>query len=533
MATGAELRGWLATPLSETGEDAAYVLEQLAKTGELGTVASQGPRYFGFVVGGSLPVTTAADWLVSAWDQNAQMYAMSPIASVVEEIAAGWLKEVLQLPATWSVGFVTGCQMANFTSLIAARHHVLRNAGWDVERDGLSGAPEIDVIVNDEAHRTIFTSLRMLGLGTERVRRVKTDSQGRMRSDHLEELLRSVKGPCIACAQVGNVNTGAVDPIAEIAPLTRQRGAWLHVDGAFGVWAAASESLRALVNGIEKADSIATDCHKWLNVPYDSGIVLTAHPESHQGGLMIPAHYIQTTTGERDPRAFTPDESRRARGVTVYAALRTLGRRGVSELVERCCACARSMAEKLRSHAQIRVLNEVVLNQVLVQFVPLPGDPRDEGIFTQEVIAGIQKEGTCWLGATADVSEEERRTSSEIPVRRFYTPRDVAGIPYAEKLGDPGQYPLHPRPLRGHVPQAPLDHAPVRGVLLAPPSRTSATAISSPRGRPGSRSPSTCRPRSATTRTTRWPAARWGASGWPSTRSPTCACCSTASRSTG
>src|SRR4051812_37918108 len=399
-ATGDELRGQLGGPLQESGEDASAVLQQLAHAGERGTVASQGPRYFGFVIGGSLPVTTAADWLVSAWDQNAQMYIMSPIAAVSEEIAGGWLKEVLGLPATWSVGFVTGCQMANFTSLIAARHHVLRNAGWDVERDGLSGAPEIDVIVNDEAHRTIFTSLRMLGLGTERVRRVKTDAQGRMRSDHLEELLRSVKGPCIVCAQAGNVNTGAVDPIAEIARRVHERGAWLHVDGAFGAWAAASESLRHLVTGIEQADSIATDCHKWLNVPYDSGIVLTAHPQSHEGGLMIPAHYIQTTPGERDPRRFTPDESRRARGITAYAALRTLGRVGVSELVETCCACARQMAEKLRQHPQVRILNEVVLNQVLVQFAPLPGDSRDEGVFTDAVITGIQKEGTCWLGGT-------------------------------------------------------------------------------------------------------------------------------------
>jgi glutamate/tyrosine decarboxylase-like PLP-dependent enzyme len=342
---------------------------------------------------------------------------MSPLASVVEEIAAGWLKDVLGLPSAWSVGFVTGCQMANFTSLIAARHHVLRNAGWDVERDGLFGAPEIDVIVNDEAHRTIFTSLRMLGLGTERVRRVKTDGQGRMRSDHLQELLRSVTGPCIVCAQIGNVNTGAVDPIAEIAPVARERGAWLHVDGAFGVWAAASESFRHLVAGVEQADSIATDCHKWINVPYDSGVVLTAHPESHQAALMVPAHYIQTTAGERDPRRFTPDESRRARGVTVYAALRTLGRRGVSELVERCCALARRMAEKLRQHGQVRILNEVVLNQVLVQLLPLPGEARDEGVFTDAVVAGVQSEGTCWLGPT----QWQGRRAARISVSNWST----------------------------------------------------------------------------------------------------------------
>jgi glutamate/tyrosine decarboxylase-like PLP-dependent enzyme len=286
------------------------------------------------------------------------------------------------------------------TSLLAARHHVLRKVGWDVERDGLFDAPPIDVIVSDESHRTIFTALRMLGLGSERLRRTETDGQGRMRIDRLADLLRGTAGPCIVCTQVGNVNTGAADPLANIARLARERGAWLHVDAAFGLWAAVSESLRHLTEGIDQADSIATDGHKWLNVPYDSGIVFTAHPESHQRALMMPAHYIQMTAGERDPRAFTPDESRRARGVTVYAALRTLGRQGVRELIERCCACARRMAETLRQHTQVRVLNEIVLNQVLVQFVPLAGDPRDEGVFTEKVVAGVQSEGTCWLGAT-------------------------------------------------------------------------------------------------------------------------------------
>jgi len=295
---------------------------------------------------------------------------------------------------------VTGAQMANFTSLLAARHEVLRKAGWDVERDGLFGAPPIDVIVSDESHRTIFTALRMLGLGGERLRRVETDGEGRMRTDHLTELLRRGVGPCIVCTQVGNVNTGAADPIGDIASMARSRGAWLHVDGAFGLWAAASPSLRHLVAGVEQADSIATDGHKLLNVPYDTGIVFTAHPEAHQRALMMPAHYIQMTPGERDPRAFTPDESRRARGVTVYAALRTLGRQGVSELVERCCALAQRMGGALQQSARVRVLNEIVLNQVLVQFVPLAGDSRDESTFTQNVVSGVQSDGTCWLGST-------------------------------------------------------------------------------------------------------------------------------------
>ena len=400
FASGDELRRLLRRALPDRGEDSGQVIDDLALAGQGGTTASNGPRYFGFVTGGSLPVATAADWLVSTWDQNAQVYVMSPLASVVEQIASEWLKDLMGLPAAWSVGFVTGAQMATFTSLLAARHHVLRKVDWDVERDGLFGAPPIDVIVSDESHRTIFTALRMLGLGSERLRRVETDGQGRMRVDRLTELLRDGAGPCIVCAQVGNVNTGAADPVADIVSAVRNRGAWLHIDGAFGLWAATSPSLRHLVAGIDQADSIAADGHKWLNVPYDTGIVFTAHPEDHQNALMMPAHYIQMTPGERDPRAFTPDESRRARGVTVYAALRSLGRQGVRDLVERCCAHARRMAATLRQHGQVRVLNEIVLNQVLVQFVPLAGDARDAGAFTQEVVEGIQSDGTCWLGST-------------------------------------------------------------------------------------------------------------------------------------
>jgi glutamate/tyrosine decarboxylase-like PLP-dependent enzyme len=400
MVSGDALRRLLRRPLAEDGEDNGQIVDDLAQAGQVGTTASQGPRYFGFVTGGSLPIATAADWLVSAWDQNAQMYVMSPLAAVVEEIAAEWLKDLLGLPATWSVGFVTGAQMASFTALVTARHQVLRDVGWDVERDGLFGAPSVDVVVSEAAHRTIFTALRMLGFGGERLRRVETDGQGRMRADRLEEALQGGSGPCIVCAQVGNVNTGSADPLADIVPIARRRGAWLHVDGAFGLWAAASPGLRDLVAGIEGVDSIATDGHKWLNVPYDSGIVFTAHPEAHERALTMPAHYIQRTPGERDPRAFTPDESRRARGVPVYAALRALGRRGVRELVERCCSHARRMADALRRHLQVRVLNEVVMNQVLVGLVPPPGNPRDQDAFTQDVVARIQDDGTCWLGTT-------------------------------------------------------------------------------------------------------------------------------------
>jgi len=399
--TGDELRTMLGVPLAEEGSDPAAVIDALASAGRDGTVATQGPRYFGFVIGGSVPAATAADWLISAWDQNACVFVMSPIAAVVEQIVAGWVTSLVGLPPSWSAGFVTGCQMANFTSLIAARHHVLREAGWDVERDGLFGAPPIDVIVSDESHFTIFTALRMLGLGAERVRRVRTDSQGRMRPEHASQLLRDGSGPCIICAQAGNVNTGAFDPLAEIGPLARQRGAWLHVDGAFGLWAAVSPALQPLVDGLTYADSIATDAHKWLNVPYDSGIAMTAHPESHRRALLLAAHYIVETRSERDPHEFTPEESRRARAIPIYAALRTLGRSGLRAIVERCCAHARRIAGRLAAHPRVHILNDVVLNQVLVQFVPSSGDPSQADRFTQQVIARVQADGTCWAGGTS------------------------------------------------------------------------------------------------------------------------------------
>ncbi len=398
--TADELRSRLGGPLPVQGADPTHVIDLLADAGRAGTVASQGPRYFGFVTGGSIPAAIAADWLVSAWDQNAQMFVMSPISAVVEQIVADWLKQLFGIPAAWSVGFVTGAQMANFTSLMTARHQLLHQADWDVERHGLFGAPPIEVVVSDESHRTIFTALRMLGLGAERVRRVETDAHGRMRADRLGEILRRESGPCIVCAQIGNVNTGAADPIGEIGLLTRERGAWLHVDGAFGLWAATSQSRRHLVAGVELADSIASDGHKWLNVPYDSGVVLTAHPESHQRALLMPAHYIQTTPGERDPRAFTPDESRRARALPMYAALRVLGRDGVSEIVDRCCSLATRMAALLAKHECVRILNDVVLNQVLVQCRPSGGDDTAAAALTQRVITRVQDEGTCWVGGT-------------------------------------------------------------------------------------------------------------------------------------
>jgi glutamate/tyrosine decarboxylase-like PLP-dependent enzyme len=382
-----------ATPMPEQGQDAEKVIAELAQTAELGLVANTGPRYFGFVIGGSLPVATAVDWLTSTWDQNAGLYAASPAASVVEEVAAAWLLELLGLPRNASVGFVTGCGPANFTGLAAARHYVLRQAGWDVELDGLNGAPPINLILGEEAHVTVDTALRMLGLGTRSVKRVPTDAQGRMVAADLIKTLKSCAGPTIVCAQAGNVNTGAFDPFEDITPAIRDAGAWLHVDGAFGLWAAASENLKHLAAGVEHADSWATDGHKWLNVPYDCGLIVCAHPEAHRAAMTVTAAYLVQSDKERDPFEWTPEFSRRARGFTVYAALKHLGRTGIRDMVERCCARARQMAGLLRRHPRVEILNDVVLNQVLVRF-----NKSDD--FTREVIQRVQQDGTCWLGGT-------------------------------------------------------------------------------------------------------------------------------------
>lgn len=396
-----ELREALDGPLPERGEEPLATVEHLARAADPGLVSMPGPRYFGFVIGGHLPAALAADWLTSAWDQNAGLYVTSPANSVVEEVAAGWLLDLLDLPRTASVGFTTGCMMANFTALAAARHAVLARAGWDVEARGLYGAPEIDVVIGDEAHATIFAALQMLGLGRDRVTRVPTDGQGRLRAGLIREVLDNCKGPLIVCAQAGNVNTGSFDPLPEIAAAVRERGGWLHVDGAFGLWAQASPALRHLTGGAGEADSWATDGHKWLNVPYDCGIVAVRDPEAHRSAMTISASYLVQTEGrERDPFDYVPEFSRRARGFTVWAALRSLGRAGIADLVERCCALARRFADQLRTEPGVEILNDVVLNQVLVRFHPPAGEEGDADALTREVVARVQAEGTCWLGGT-------------------------------------------------------------------------------------------------------------------------------------
>ena len=405
--TSGELRARLGGPLPDAPSDPRAIVAELARTVEPGLAASAGPRYFGFVVGGSLPAALAADWLSSAWDQNAMLYVLSPAAAVVEEVVAGWLIELFGLPTGSSVGFTSGATMASFTALAAGRHAVLARAGWNVEDDGLVGAPPIALVIGEEAHVTIRASLQMLGLGRNRVLRVATDEQGRMRADALGETLTTLSGPVIVCAQAGNVDTGAFDPLPEIVAAVRGRpNAWLHVDGAFGLWAAATPALRHLVGGLASADSWTIDAHKWLNVPYDSGIVIVRDAAAHHAAMTLgAAYYVETQGGERDPYNWVAESSRRARGFAVYAALRSLGREGLAAMIERCCRLAVRMADGLRDTPGVIILNEVVLNQVLVRFVP-PSEngPADReavvDAFTRAIIAAVQADGTCWLGGT-------------------------------------------------------------------------------------------------------------------------------------
>jgi glutamate/tyrosine decarboxylase-like PLP-dependent enzyme len=394
----AELRAALGGPLPERPLEAREVVADLATAADKGVVGSGSGRYFGFVVGGATPAALAADWLASAWDQNAGLYVLGPAAAVVEEVAGRWLAELLGLPEGVSVGFVTGAQMANLTGLAVGLHEVLRRAGWDLTADGLWGAPRVRVLAGQGRHGTIDRALRFLGAGTAAVTAVEADDQGRMRPEALAAALREGSGPAIVCAQAGNVNSGAVDPLAELVPAAHARGAWVHVDGAFGLWAAASPRLRPLVAGVELADSVATDAHKWLNVPYDSGLVFCAHPEAHRAAMGSRAGYlIHGSGGERDALDWTPEHSRRARGFAVYAALRSLGRLGVAELVERCCDLAGRFAEGLAAADGVEVLNQVVLNQVLVRFLAADGD---HDAHTRRVIERVQQDGTCWMSGT-------------------------------------------------------------------------------------------------------------------------------------
>jgi len=371
-------------PLPEEPTDPERVLALLDEIGSPATTAMAGRRFF--VIGGALPATVAANWLAGAWDQNTGLAAVTPGTALLERVALRWLLDLLGLPPTCGGGFVTGATMANFTGLAAARRAVLARVGWDVEAHGLFGAPPVTVVVGAEAHPSLFKVLGLLGLGRDRVVRVPVDGQGRMRGDALPPL----SGPSIVCIQAGNVNTGAFDPAPEICRRAHAAGAWVHVDGAFGLWAAAAPARAHLAAGLAEADSWATDAHKWLNVPYDSGLAFVRDPEALRAAMAVSAVYLPTIE-TREPFHYTPEMSRRARGVEVWAALRSLGRAGLADLVERTCGHATRFAEGLRA-AGYRVLNEVVLNQVLVSF----GDAET----TRQVIAGIQADGTCWCGGT-------------------------------------------------------------------------------------------------------------------------------------
>jgi glutamate/tyrosine decarboxylase-like PLP-dependent enzyme len=403
------LRAALGGPLPVDPIAPGQVVGDLIKAADPGIVATTGPRYFGFVTGGALPATVAAEWITTIWDQPASLYVLSPAASVVEEVTAAWLLELLGLPATASVGFVTGCHMANFTAIAAARHELLHRAGWDVEANGLNGGPPLRVVVGGEVHVSVLGALRMLGIGTRQVVRAESDAQGRMRPDALDAALSAGTDPTIVCAQAGNVNTGAFDPLDEISAIARRHGAWLHVDGAFGLWAAVSAALRHQTRGVELADSWATDAHKWLNVPYDSGLVFVAHAAAHRAAMSLTAAYLVRTPNEpREPMDWTPESSRRARGFAVYAAVRSLGRTGIEDMIDRCCRLARRFADRLRREPGIEILNDVVLNQVLVRVTPASGDA---DAATRAALARVQAARVCWLGGTRWHDMEAMRIS--------------------------------------------------------------------------------------------------------------------------
>lgn len=412
-------------PLPEYPTDPAHTITLLDDIGSPATVATAGGRYFGFVTGSTLPACLAVNWLAGAWDQMAGMRVASPVGAAVEAVALRWLLDVLQLPAAAAVGFVTGATMANFTGLAAARHAALAKLGWDVEAQGLFSAPPITVIVGEEVHVSLLKTLSLLGLGRERVVRVPVDGQGRMRAGTLP----AISGPTIVCIQAGNVNTGAFDPAHEICAVAHEAGAWVHVDGAFGLWAAAAPQRAHLAAGVHEADSWATDAHKWLNVPYDSGLVFCREAQHLRAAMATTAAAYLVMEEQREPMHYTPESSRRARGLEVWAALRSLGRSGLAELIDRCCRHAARFAGGLRE-AGYDVLNEVQLNQVLVSF----GSAEK----TRRVITAVQEDGTCWCGGTV----WQGHTAMRISVSSWATTEEdvekslAAIVRLAREIGD-------------------------------------------------------------------------------------------------
>jgi glutamate/tyrosine decarboxylase-like PLP-dependent enzyme len=395
-ASYADMRQIFSAPTPEEGCDAATLIDELVRAAEPGLAAMAGPRFFGWVIGASHPAGVAADWLTSAWGQNATGHLVTPAVAAVEEEAARWLLDLLQLPPESSVGFVTAATTASFTCLAAARSEVLRRVGWDVETAGLIGAPTVQVVLGADAHIAVFAALQYLGLGRERVIRVPSDDAGRIRAEAFAAAVRGVDGPMIAVAQAGHVNTGAFDPFPELVAVARERGAWLHVDGAFGLWARACPELAPLAAGVEGADSWAVDGHKWLQTPYDTGYAIVRDAAAHSRALGLGASYlVRATADERRPSDFTPELSRRARGFPTWAMIRALGRRGIAEMVAHHCRLARRIAARLAAEPGIAVLNEVELNQMIVRFGAGESPERGDRL-TGAVIEGVQRAGVCF-----------------------------------------------------------------------------------------------------------------------------------------
>jgi glutamate/tyrosine decarboxylase-like PLP-dependent enzyme len=408
-----ELAASLDGRLPDEPSDPVQVIEKLARAADPGVVATAGGRYFGYVTGGALPASVGADWLTTIWDQCAGLGVLGPSASVVEEIVGDWLKELFGLPAGASFAITTGCQMAHVTALAAARHEVLEQRGWDVRDGGLVGSPPITVVVGRLRHVTVDRALRLLGIGGAQLEVVETDDQGRMRPAALRETLARVEAPVIVCVQAGEVNTGSFDPFEEIVPIVRETDAWLHVDGAFGLWVATSPSRQRLVAGVEGADSWATDAHKWLNVPYDCGLAFCAKPAAHNASMTMKASYFEGQGNWlRDAVDWTPESSRRARAFTVYAALRSLGRQGVTDLVDRCCDHARRFADGIALVPGCEVLNEVAINQVLFRF--------EDDEMTNAVLERVQESGEAWMGGT----RWEGRAAIRVSVSSWRTTAD-------------------------------------------------------------------------------------------------------------
>ncbi len=390
---GEAVRDWEA-PTPEAGTPAEAVLEELVRRAGPGLHAMTGPRFFGWVIGASHPAGVAADWLVSAWGQNVGNHIATPAASAVEAVASRWLVDILRLPQGSSVGFVTGATMANLVGLAAGRSEVLRRAGWDVEARGLFGAPPIQVAVGEDVHVSALSALQFLGLGHERVLRIATDVEGRMRPDALAAALAGGSGPCIVMVQAGQINTGASDPFEEIVPIARAQGAWVHVDGAFGLWANACPTRAVQTRGVALADSWATDGHKWLQTPYDCGFAIVRDPEAHRRAMAFGASYLPPVSeGERDPTHYVPELSRRARGFTTWTMLRHFGRAGIADMVERHCRLARLIADRVAEEPGIEVVNQVVLNQAVLRF-------GDDDELTLKTIARLQQDGICFAGGS-------------------------------------------------------------------------------------------------------------------------------------